>query len=72
MAFWGNIDGAKHLGYIVIRAPPHRKVFDERYDWAWRSPKTVKIEGYKSRFQTSTGPVHRMSWDGSSGHGMLY
>ena len=44
MAFWGNSDGAKHRGCIIIRATPHKKVLAKKYDRAWRSPKTVKIE----------------------------
>ena len=37
---------------------PHKKVFGEKYDRAWRSSKTVKIEGYNSHFYTSMGLVH--------------
>ena len=50
VAFWGNSDGAKHPGCIISRAVPHRMVFGEEYDRVRRSPKIVKIEGYKSVF----------------------
>ena len=49
VAFSGNSDAGKNLRCIINRAAPHREVFDEKYDRARRSSKTVKIEGYKSR-----------------------
>ena len=45
----GNSDGVKHPGYIVSLTAPHNKLFGEKYHGSRRSPKTVKIEGYKSR-----------------------
>ena len=50
MAFWGNLDGANHQGCIISRDASHWKVFSEKYDRVWRSPKTVEIEDYKSCF----------------------
>ena len=58
MALCGYLDVPKHPGCIKSRDAPHMNVFDEKYDRASRSLKTVKIEGYNSRFYTSTGPVH--------------
>ena len=60
MAFWVNSDGAKHPGPIISHAKHHRKVFEQKSDWTWRSLETVKIEGYKSQFLTSLGLLHRM------------
>ena len=63
VAFWSNLDDAKALGCFISLATTHHEVFGEKYDRAWRSPKTDEIEGYKSRFWTSSGPMHQMSWD---------
>ena len=49
-AFWGNSDGTKYQGCIISRVASHKKVLSEKYDWTRMSHKTVKIEGYKSRF----------------------
>ena len=50
MEFWGISDDAKHPQCIINRDAPHKKVLGEKYDWARKSPKTIKIEGYNSRF----------------------
>ena len=46
----GNSDAAMHLRCIISRAAPRRKVLGGKYNRSRRSPKTVKIEGYKSHF----------------------
>ena len=50
MVIKGNENGTKHPGPIISRVAPHKKVFGEKYNWARRTPKSVKIESYKSRF----------------------
>ena len=44
VAFWCNSDGVKHLGYIIRRATPHKKVLGENMTWSGGVQKGSKLK----------------------------
>ena len=61
MAIWGNSDDAKHLGCIISRAAPHRKVFDEKMTGPGRALKRSKLKAISHGFRRPRYPCSECS-----------